>query len=37
MDKIEDEYELSLYEKVWEEEQYKERISHEYLKKELGL
>jgi len=33
MEKIEDEYELSLFDKVWEEEQNKERISHENLKK----
>lgn len=37
MEKIEDEYELSLFDKVLEEEQNKERISHEDLKKELGL
>jgi uncharacterized protein (DUF1778 family) len=37
MEKIEDEYELSLFDKVWEEEQNKERITHEDLKMELGL
>ncbi|MBM7560929.1 type II toxin-antitoxin system RelB family antitoxin [Fusibacter tunisiensis] len=37
IEKIEDEYDLSLFDKVWEEEQDEERISHEELKKELGL
>ncbi len=35
--KIEDEYDLSLFNKVWEQEQQEERISHNDLKKELGL
>lgn len=35
--KIEDEYDLSLFNKVWEQEQQEERISHSDLKKELGL
>ena len=33
MEKIEDEYDLSLFDKVWEEEQNNKRISHENLKK----
>ncbi len=37
MEKIEDEYELSLFDKIWEEEQNNDHISHEDLKKELGL
>ncbi len=37
IEKIEDEYDLSLFNKVWEEEKNHERISHEDLKKELGL
>ena len=37
IEKIEDEYDLSLFDKVWEEEQNEECISHEDLKKELGL
>lgn len=36
IEKIEDEYDLTLFNKVWEEEQGQERISHEELKKELG-
>lgn len=35
--KIEDEYDLSLFNKVWEQEQQEERISHNDLKKELVL
>lgn len=35
--KIEDEYDLSLFNKVWEQEQQEERISHNDLKKDLGL
>lgn len=35
--KIKDEYDLSLFNKVWEQEQQEERISHNDLKKELGL
>lgn len=37
IEKIEDEYDLALFNKVWAEEQGQERISHEQLKKELGL
>ena len=37
IEKIEDEYDLALFNKVWEEEQDQKRISHEQLKKELGL
>lgn len=37
IEKIEDEYDLSLFDKVWEEEQNEDHISHEDLKKELGL
>jgi RHH-type transcriptional regulator, rel operon repressor / antitoxin RelB len=37
IEKIEDEYDLSLFNKVWEEEQNMARISHEDLKRELGL
>jgi hypothetical protein len=37
LEKIEDEYDLALFDKVWEEEKENEKISHENLKKELGL
>lgn len=37
IEKIEDEYDLALFNKVWNEEQNQERISHEQLKNELGL
>jgi RHH-type rel operon transcriptional repressor/antitoxin RelB len=37
IEKIEDEYDLALFNKVWEEEQDQKRISHEQLKKELDL
>lgn len=37
IEKIEDEYDLSLFDKVWEEEQNQERISHDDLKRELAL
>jgi RHH-type rel operon transcriptional repressor/antitoxin RelB len=37
IEKIEDEYDLTLFNKVWKEEQGQERVSHEELKKELGL
>ena len=37
IEKIEDEYDLDLFNKVWDEEQNQERISHEQLKNELGL
>jgi len=32
-----DEYDLTLFNKVWEEEQNADRISHEAVKRELGL
>ncbi len=37
MERIEDEYDLTLFNKVWEEEQDNERLSHDALKKELDL
>ena len=37
IEKIEDDYDLALFNKVWDEEQDQKRISHEQLKKELGL
>ncbi len=37
IDKIEDEYDLTLFNKVWQNEKDQERISHTDLKKELGL
>jgi len=37
IEKIEDEYDLSLFNKVWEEEQHKEKFTHDKVKKELGL
>jgi hypothetical protein len=37
MEKIENEFDLTLFDKVWDEEQHQERISHEQLKSELGL
>ncbi len=37
LEKIEDEYELSVFDKIWEEEQNKERIRHNDLKRELEL
>ena len=37
IEKIEDEYDLALFNKVWDEEQNQDRISHEQLKNELGL
>ncbi|MCF8020813.1 CopG family transcriptional regulator [Petrocella atlantisensis] len=37
IEKIEDEYDLTLFNKVWEEERYQDRISHDDLKKALGL
>ena len=37
IEKIEDEYDLTLFNKVWEEEHNEARISHEAVKKELGL
>ncbi|SHJ91576.1 hypothetical protein SAMN02745751_03703 [Dethiosulfatibacter aminovorans DSM 17477] len=37
LEKIEDEYDLTLFDKVWEQEKDEERISHEQVKRELGL
>jgi hypothetical protein len=37
IEKIEDEYDLTLFNKVWEEERDQDRISHDDLKKALGL
>lgn len=37
IEKIEDEYDLTLFDKVWEEEKNQEKLSHQDLKKELGL
>ncbi|SHJ90313.1 hypothetical protein SAMN02745751_03677 [Dethiosulfatibacter aminovorans DSM 17477] len=37
LEKIEDEYDLTLFNKVWEQEKDEERISHEQVKRELGL
>lgn len=37
IEKIEDEFDLTLFDKVWEEEHHQERFSHEDVKKELGL
>ena len=37
LEKIEDEYDLTLFNKVWDEEQKEERVSHNDLKRDLGL
>lgn len=37
IEKIEDEYDLTLFNKVWDEEKNQDTISHEQVKKELGL
>lgn len=37
LEKIEDEYDLTLFDKVWEQEKDEDRISHEQIKRELGL
>lgn len=37
LEKIEDEYDLTLFNKVWDEEHKVERVSHEDLKRDLGL
>jgi RHH-type rel operon transcriptional repressor/antitoxin RelB len=37
IEKIEDEYDLTLFNMVWDEEQHQDRISHHQVKKELGL
>ena len=37
IEKIEEEYDLTLFNKVWEDEQNEERVSHDDLKRELGI
>lgn len=37
IEKIEDEFDLELFEKVWKKEQHQSRLTHEELKRELGL
>lgn len=37
MEKIEDEYDLTLFNKVWDEEQNQGHICHDELKREIGL
>ena len=37
LEKIEEEYDLSLFNTVWEQEKNEERIKHQDVKKELGL
>lgn len=37
LEKIEDEYDLTLFNKVWDQDQKEERVSHEDLKRDLGL
>lgn len=37
MEKIEDDYDLTLFNKVWDQEKDEEKISHLDLKRELGL
>ena len=37
IEKIEDDYDLALFNKVWEEEKDKELITHDELEKELNL
>ncbi len=37
LEKIEDEYDLALFNKVWEEEQGQARLSHAEVKREIGL
>ena len=37
MEKIENEYDLALFDQVWEEEKEGERISHEEARRELGI
>ena len=37
LEKIEEEYDLSLFNTVWEQEKNQERIKHQDVKKELGL
>ena len=37
IEKIEEEYNLALFNKVWEEEKDKPRLTHDEVKRELGL
>jgi RHH-type transcriptional regulator, rel operon repressor / antitoxin RelB len=37
IEKIEDEYDLTLFNKVWDEDKNQERVSHDDLKRDLGL
>ena len=37
MEKIEDEYDLTLFHQIWEQDERQKRFSHEELKRELGL
>lgn len=37
LEKIEDEYDLTLFNKVWDQDQMEDRISHDDLKRDLGL
>jgi hypothetical protein len=37
MEKIEDEYDLDLFNRIWEESKSDERFAHDVVKKELGL
>ncbi len=37
IEKIEEDYDLTLFDKVWEMEKGKDRVSHQDLKRELGL
>jgi hypothetical protein len=37
IEKIEDEFDLTLFDKIWKEEKNQKRISHEDVKKELDL
>jgi len=37
LEKIEDEYDLTLFHKVWDQDQMEDRVSHNDLKRDLGL
>lgn len=37
LEKIEDEYDLTLFNKVWDEEHKEERVAHDDFKSDLGL
>ncbi len=37
LEKIEDEYDLTLFNQVWEEEKHAEKITHSEMKRQLGL